>query len=375
MFAAPARSRLSVSLLFATMGVILGSWAGRIPDLKNQTKLSDQSWGLVNGFSTLGSLLSLLFIATVVARVGLRRVALLGACLLVVVVPLSALSTSGAMLLTGLFVQGFAFNALSPTMNAQAVLVEMSYGRSILSGFHACFSAGQLLGGLLATLAIARGTSPAAQLALTDAVLGACVLATARWQPADKEPQGAAGAGRPRLTLRGVSPQLAALAAVAFLGSVCEATAGQWAGIFTATTIGAGPRAGATAYSCVAFAYLVGRLFGSRVTNRLGGPRLLRWAGVAGAASMMIVLPATNQWTAWCGFALFGFSCSCMLPTVFSLAGNAPGLTPAQGASMMVGGQWPAYLITPILVGTVASLAGLRAALAILVLSALAVAW
>ena len=155
------RQRVAVWLLFALMGTTTGSWAARVPDVRRQVSLDDAGWGLANTASTAGSLLSLLLVAALIGRVGARRLTAVAAPLVLVNAPLMALSSSPAPLVAGLLVQGFALNLLSTPMNAQAIEVERAAGRRIMSTFHAGFSVGQLVGGLIGVVAARADLAPA----------------------------------------------------------------------------------------------------------------------------------------------------------------------------------------------------------------------
>ena len=61
------------------------------------------------------------------------------------------------------------------------------------------------------------------------------------------------------------------------------------------------------------------------------------------------------------------------MPTVMTLAGNQPELPSATAVALISIGQWPAFLLGPPIIGGLAELFGLRAALAVVVLSAAAI--
>ncbi|WP_092863898.1 MFS transporter [Quadrisphaera sp. DSM 44207] len=362
------RQRAAVSLLFALMGATTGSWAARIPDVREQVSLDDARWGLATTASTGGSLLSLVLVAVVIARVGPRRLTRLAAPLLLINAPLLASAHHPVPLVAGLVVQGFATNLLSTPMNAQAVQVERAAGRPVLSTFHACFSLGQLAGGLAGVVAASAGLVPAVQLAATGAVLGMLLAVTARWQPPDDVVP-----AHERTRLR-VTPQLALLAGIALLAALVEGTTVQWSAVYAADALGAGAAAGAAALACFSLAMVVGRLVGDRVVERLGRARSIRASAVLTACGLALALGVGTPLAAGAGFALVGLGSACVVPTVFGLAGNQPGTAPGQGVAVAALGMWPAFLLGPPLVGALAGLAGLRSALWLLVVAAAGIA-
>ncbi|GGL91071.1 MFS transporter [Nakamurella endophytica] len=366
---APRAQRASVALQFFAMGTTTGSWAARIPTVRAQIGLSDAQWGLAALASTAGSLISLLTVMYLVGRVGPRRMACAGVLLLLLNAPLLAGSTHPAALVQGLLVQGLATGLLAPSMNAQAVEVERSYGRRIMSSFHACFSVGQLAGGVFGALAAGAGMSPRAQLVVSSAVLLVLLLAGYRTLPAD--PPRVAG-GR-RREARRVTPQLALLAVIALLASVNEGAAVQWSAQYTSGYLAAGASVGAVTFTTFSVAMAVARTVGDRLLNRLGPSRFVLLSELVVASGMAVGLATGTVWGALLGFAALGIGSACVVPTLMGLAGQQPGIPTAVGVSVVSLGQWPAILLGPPLVGGIAGLVGLRAALYALVVAAVVI--
>ena len=368
--AAVRRARRSVIALFVLMGTTTGSWAARIPGVRDQLHIGDAQWGLATVGATVGSLVALIVVMAVVVRTGPRRLALTGGTLLLFTAPLAAGSTSIAPLVSALALQGLATGLLAGPMNAQAVEVERLYGRRIMSSFHAFFSLGQLAGGLLGTLASHLGIRPATQLAGSGVVLGVLLLSTFRGLPQDRRGPRPARS-EPRRPLRGrFTPQLLLLAIIALLASINEGSAAQWSAQYTAHTLGAGAAAGAATYTCFTIAMTLSRSAGDRWVNRLGQRRFIRVSEALVVVGFGSCLLAGTPLAAGIGFALLGLGSGCIVPSVMGLAGNQPGLPAGKGVAVVSLGQWPAMLVGPPLIGAIAGLVGLRDALFTLVVAA-----
>lgn len=367
--AATRHARFSVVVLFALMGTTTGSWAARIPGVRRQVAVSDAQWGLANVASTVGSLISLTVVIALVARTGPRRLALVGAPLLLVDAPLLAGSSNSVALVAGLFVQGLATGLLAGPMNAQAVAVEGRYGRRIMSSFHACFSLGQLAGGLIGIVAAHTGVRPNVQLAGSGVVLAVLLLLTFRRLPTD------ARVVRParRSLAQRFTPQLLLLAGIALLASVNEGSAAQWSAQYTSGTLGGGATAGAATYACFTVAMTLSRSTGDRWVDRLGQRAFIRFSESLVAVGFGLALIVGTPVAAFVGFALLGLGSGCIVPSVMGLAGNQPGLPTGQGVAAVSFGQWPAFLVGPPLIGGLAGLVGLREALSVIVLAAVAI--
>ena len=383
--ARPIRARIAVAGVFAVVGMVLGSWAGRIPSVHAQVGLTDAQWGLVLLAAPVGSLVTLTLVSRLIAQVGARTLVRIGAAAVLVAVPFAALSTHPSMLAATLLVQGMSATLVSTSMNSLAVVVERRYRRRIMSTFHASFSLGQLAGGLASAAAALLGVAPGVQIAAVNVLLGGAVVATTRWLPDDRNDaadQAAAPAATAAPTAtaprRGrfaaITPQLALLAGIALLSSINEGAAVQWSAQYGAVTLGAGLGLGAVVFTCFSISMTAARFVGDRLVDRLGPARFLRVSALTAATGMTLALTTGTLWAAFVGFALLGIGSACMVPTLMSLAGNQPGMPAAQGVATVSRGQWPAFLLGPPLIGALAGVVGLRVSLGLVVLTTVAIA-
>ena len=372
---AAQRSRLSVVVLFFLAGSVFGGWAGRIPSIKGRLGLGDGPWGLVIMAVPIGTLLALMLLTRLITRTGARLLAVPGAVILLLIAPLAALSTSPWVLAAVLLVQGFAAGLLFSPMNALAVLVERDYRRSILSSFHAWFSAGQLGGGLTGAAAGALHVRPALQFGATNALLAVLLAATVRTLPPDRpltDDQLAPDAAQPRMRGRLVTPQLLLLATITLLTSINEGAALQWSAQYS-VSLGAAIAVGSLTLASYSLAIAVSRLFGDRVVQRLGRVRFIQLSAGVAAVGMGSALLVGTVPLALIGFAVLGFGSGCIVPTVITLAGNQPNVPAGRGVAIISLGEWPAFLLGPPIIGALAELFSLRSALGILVISSVCI--
>lgn len=378
-----SRARLAVSTLFLLVGVMVGSWAARIPGVRSQVVVDDAQWGLILLAAPLGTLTALVLVTKLIPRTGSRLLALVGSSLVVLVVPATTASQQVWVLAALLLLQGVSTGLVVTPMNALAVIVERGYKRRIMSTFHACFSLGQLGGAGIGAAAASLGVTPVQQLVPTGLVMLVAFLATQRWIPRDRPTIAPTRAVREAPAVRStdtteprtrtVSPQLLLLATIALLSSISEGSAVQWSAQYGAVTVGAGAGIGALVFSSYSVAMTVSRLFGDRVVGRLGRVPFIRVSALTAATGMAVGLGVGSTWSAFVGFTLLGVGCACLVPTVIGLAGNQPGLSAGRGVAVVSFGQWPAFLIGPPLIGALSGLTGLRVALGVTVLAGIVV--
>ncbi len=373
------RSRMAVGVLFVLAGAVMGGWAGRIPSVREPLGVSDGEWGLIVLAAPVGVLVSLLVLSRIITRTGARTPSIAGAAGMLAMVPVAALASTPSALVGCLLALGIAQGLLFGPMNALAVEVERAYGRSILSSFHFWFSGGQFLGGMLGVLAGVLQLAPPIQLAASSLLLAALYLATLRFlpdthrvavdPPALHEPAGAVpDADPPRA--RSWTPQLALLAAIGFLTSINEGGAVQWSAQYS-VSLGGGIAVGSLTLVCYSLAIALVRLVGDRIVEALGRRRFLQLSATISAVGLGAGLLIGTVPAALIGFACLGIGSGCIVPTVMTLAGNQPSVPSAKAVALISLGEWPAFLLGPPVIGGLAELVGLRAALGVIVAGAL----
>ena len=369
-------------MLFVLAGAVMGGWAGRIPSVREQLGVSDGEWGLIVLASPVGVLVSLLLLSRVITATGARRPSLIGAAVMLVMMPLAALASTPLVLVGCLLVIGLGTGLLFGPMNALAVEVERGYGRSILSSFHFWFSGGQFLGGMLGVLAGLLALSPAVQLAASNLMLAALFLATARFLPdTRRSTEDAPEVHEPLSSLpqpdaertprrkRSWTPQLVLLGAISFLTSINEGGAVQWSAQYSVSLSGS-IALGSLTLVCYSLAIASIRVVGDRIVGRLGRRRFLQLSAGLSVVGLGTGLLLGNVTGAMIGFACLGVGSGCIVPTVMTLAGNQPTVPTAKAVALISLGEWPAFLLGPPVIGGLAELFGLRGGLGVIVLGA-----
>ena len=114
--------------------------------MKRHIHASNGALGLTLSAVTVGSILSMTLVGGALGRFGSRRMTMVGTAGMVLVLPTLALVHTAPELAALLFAYGVAIAWTDVSMNTQAVLVEQLAGRPLMSGFHAWFSVGGLVG-------------------------------------------------------------------------------------------------------------------------------------------------------------------------------------------------------------------------------------
>jgi len=361
------RARWVATAVFAANGLLFGSWVPRIPDVRLELGLTSGSLGVALLAPAVGSLLSMPLAGAAASRYGSAAATRASFMLFSLVPFLIGLAPNLPLLWLALFSWGIGFGALDVTMNAQGVTVERARGRSTLSSFHAAFSFGGLLGAVLGSLGAAWSVPVAAQLAATSLVLLALILPFTGWLLPDRD---TADAGTPLFARP--SGRLLVLGIAAFAALVCEGAAADWSAVYLRADLGSSPGLAGAGFVAFSVTMTIGRLAGDGLNNRFGAGRTLPVLAALGSLGLAGGLLAATPALAVVGFALLGLGLSCMVPVLFSAAGDGSGPSgPAIAAVSTCG--YVGFIAGPALIGGLAELTSLPAALWLLpVLTAVA---
>ena len=371
--------RRSLALIFAAFGVFgitFGTWLVLLAELQSAFSLSPATLGGMLTTGLLASLIVMPLSGRAADRWGAGKIIAAAACFIGITL-LGASFADGYRSLLLLFLLFYASTAVYDVgVNAAAIRFEQTSGRQVLTYFHAAFSGFAALSALIVGSLTASGV-PFRLLylgpALAAAVLGGVMWRVRLSQPlADALPPDAAK-GRPAGLYR--SPAVLPLAVVAALAFLSEGEMGNWAAIYLRSSLELPALVGASGFAVFHGAMLTGRLLGARVTAYLGRQATLHAAGGIVASGMLLALSTDRQVLTLLGFSLVGLALSVVAPTVYSLAGDAVPGRAGEVSSVLTTVGYGGYLIGPILVGGIAEVAGLRLALATIVLAGLGIAF
>jgi fucose permease len=358
-------ARRAVTAIFLLNGLLMGSWAARIPAVKERLDLGEAELGLALGLVALGALVAMPVSGWMSARGGSRRttrLAFVGCC---VVLPLPALAPDYALLLPAALLLGAGNGSLDVAMNAHGVAVERRHESPILSSFHAAFSCGALLGAGSSALAASAGVDVRWHLlGVAVAALIAGLVACRSLLPADAD-----HAGEDAGPLLAWPPRaLWAVGAIGFCALVCEGATADWSAVYVRESLESSAGVAALAFAAFSATMTIGRLLGDRLTTAWGAEALVRRGGLLSAAALAAALLIGHPIAAIAGFALLGIGIATMVPVVFRAASEVDGVTPGVGIAAASTMGYFGFLVAPPIIGGAAELTSLPVALGLLVL-------
>jgi hypothetical protein len=358
------QARVSLTTIFASTGVFVGSWAARIPAVQSEFHLSLARLGLTLACMTLGAIFSSPLAGFVSPRYGSRSLLRFSAPFQALAFAFIALAPSRILLGLALFLMGAVNGLVQVSMNAQAIALEARYGRTILSMMHGGFSIGMMGGALVASLVVHLGVSYRTHLLAVSSLLllvgigiGFFLIETER----------VARAHRRRITL---SLALTVIVVVSFFELFCEGTATSWSAVYS-HRVGSSGAIAALTFGLYSLTMTAGRLRGDRLVLRMGVGGLIRTGSAAAACGLGLALAFPTPLFVLLGFALFGLGLSCQAPTLFRAAGQLP-LPEGQGLAALLVASWPAFLLVAPVIGGLSKVVSLREALLVTFAAAVA---
>lgn len=363
--------RIAVTGVFVVHGLLFASWTAHIPHVKVRLGLTDGTLGFALLGAPVGSVCAMVASAYLLPRLGSRRIvqiALVGYC---ATGPLVGLTGTLPALLGALFVWGAFQGSLDVAMNTQAITVERADRRVLMSGLHGSWSIGSFAGAGIGALAVGAGITLTSQLLVlgTLAILAAGLLTT-RMLPDRADQHGAAtaadGSGCRSPTVSRWSGGMVLLGAIAFASMLCEGASADWASVYMAGPLHAAAVESGLAYATFALAMVTIRLSGNRLLTRYRSDRLLPTLAVLATVGFSVGLLIGRPVAALAGFACLGVGLASVVPAVFSAAGRIPGLHPGTAVATASACGWAGFVCGPPLIGRLASLSSLPAALILL---------
>lgn len=311
-------ARRAIATVFFVNGATFSSWTPRLPEVQQRLDISDAALGLTLLGMGLGGLIASVISGRLVDRWGSRTTTMTTSAALSLLLPVLAFAPTAPVVFAGLLVLG-AFDGLTDVaMNSQALQLERRMGRSIITRFHALWSAGAVTGGVVASRAAAAGVTLRVQLMVTAGVLVVTTVAASRWLLADRR--------RPHLAVdhhRQPAPARIVLVRLFLVGvaiAIAELPPHDWSALMMRDRFDLSAGAAGLGFVAVAGGMFAGRLAGDHATDRFGLERTRR-SGAA-LAAVGIVLAATLPVALLAGGALFvaGIGLSSLFPLTFKVA-------------------------------------------------------
>jgi predicted MFS family arabinose efflux permease len=352
-------ARRATQLFFLLAGVGAACWAPMIPYAKARLELDEARLGILLLCLGVGCAGSIPFAGYFSHRYGNRIVLTVAGLIVCFALPLLAIAPSPVLLGAALVVFGAGLGVGDVAMNAHAVDVEKLHGHPLMSGFHALFSIGGLVGSAGMTALLGAG-APLITCALGAGIaLGAIVVTQRRHVVVTPRDEAIA-----QRSMFSIPPSIAilvgVLCAILFLA---EGAMLDWSAVFLRSERGFALANAGLGYAAFSVAMAAGRLLGDRLTAQLGPVRIVRAGSAIAAAGFLLACGLPWRATSLIGFILVGIGASNVVPVLFSAAGRIPASSTGVAIATVTTFGYAGMLLGPALIGFVAQATSLPFAL------------
>jgi MFS family permease len=366
---------LFAASLFSLLGFHVGVWAVQLAPLSAGLHLDPAALGAAVTVAAAAGLVTLFAGGTLADRVGRRPVLVIGFAGTGTAFVLLAMAGRFGTLIPAVLLYGLSVSFVDLGANTVGSAYEQAYAVTAMTGLHAWFSAGALTGAIGSAAALGAGVSyRAVYLALAAVLAGGLLTALLAAIPAP--PATAPGSLPPRRAGRAVWRIPAVLFAIALISVTFfgDGALESFLSTYLQRTLAGGVLLSGIGIGSYHFASLLGRLTATAVLRRYGERRVVRAAGLLAAAGLLTAVIAPDAAGAIGGLLLVGFAIAPVVPTTLSLAGrSAPGRS-GQAVAAATAAGYGAFILSPLTIGLIAQATSLRLALALLVLTSLAIA-
>ncbi|MEI6362810.1 MAG: MFS transporter [Actinomycetes bacterium] len=367
-----AHARLAGSWAYASQGLCFAALVTRVPTIQERFSLTEGSLALLLGLVPIVAGVGSIVAGSLISRFGSASVLRVLGPLTPIALVLVGFSPTMPLLVASLCLIGFALGAVDATMNAQAVAVEVKYGRSLVGSFFAVFSLASIVGAGMA--AITAGTSlPLGWFfVIVAAIVIPVQLVVGRWllrgrvelsgQVDDVSPEHPS-AIKPHVPWRPIVVIGIALAAV----YIADSAASNWSAVYLTKALGSSESVAALAYAVYALTMLIARTFVDRGVMARGPVLLVRIGASVGVVAAILIAVAPSEAWGLIAFGILGAGLAPVIPLAFTAAAQHDEMGTGVAIARVNVFNYVGFVLGAPLIGLVADMSSLRWAFAMLV--------
>lgn len=341
------RSITSTRIAFFIAGLSLATWAPLIPLAKIRLMADNGTMGMVMLAFGIGSLLMMPLSAVLASRYGCRVVFNIATLVMLMLLPALATFDTPLTLALALLVFGSGIGSMDVVANIHAVHVEKLAGRPIMSGFHALFSIGGIVGSGLVSALIIYGLTPLGTVSIVMILVLGLLIITYGGMRSYPEPDDSPFFVIPK----GIVIVLGTLCFVAY---IIEGSMLDWSGILLTNHTNITAHYAGVGYTTFALAMTLGRLLGDWLIESLGRFNVFLVSSLIATAGIGVVVGGVNLFTMVCGFFLIGAGLSNVVPIIFSVAGRQTAMPTTLAVAAISSIGYSGILLGPAFIGAIA---------------------
>lgn len=365
------KQSIATRVVFLVAGLTMSAWAPLVPFAKSRLSLNEATLGTLLLSLGTGSLIAMPFTGKLVFLYGCKNLIITAIAFILFTLPLLAMVSTLPLMTLCLAMFGAAIGVLDVAMNIQAIGVEKSARRAMMSGFHGFFSIGGFVGASLVSALLWLGLTPLK--AILSLLIPVILMVWSHRNALSNVKEHHSGSRLFSLPCG----RVLLLGVFCFILFLTEGALLDWSALFLTQVRDMPASHAGTGYAIFSVAMTLGRLSGDRVVKYFGDTRVLFCGSLCAAAGLFIAVSVGNSLVTLAAFFMVGLGAANCVPILFSAAGRQKIPPPDIAISAMTLVGYTGILVGPAFIGGIAHWVNLTAAfiligLLILVVSACA---
>ena len=348
---------ISCRMIFFIVAFYTGLWTIRIPDIKDQISTDYLGIGYIFFAFALGSIILMLMASYILKKFSSKKVIELagyGQAISWLFVPF--INNLNYFLILA-FIVGCTYGIFEVSMNLQASNIEKRKKKSMMSGFHAFFSLGLLIGSLFTSFMVEIKLSLLVNVIIVVMILLPMTIFFSRFLQQDQNET----SQKNNKSIFFIWPMIIfILVLITVTDSFTEGAVDAWAALYMRDVIlVSGFSIGAATIS-FNLAMVFGRIFGDKIRDFLGTFNFLILLFLISFTGLFIIIFYSTLISSIIGFCIIGLGISSLVPLAYSIAGKTVNIDSAVGISIISIAAYGVFMVAPAIMGFIANAFGLN---------------
>lgn len=338
----------SVVWVFASLNIMIGTWALYIPYVKTKLNLNDSEIGFALFCVGLGLLLVLPLVPILTKYIGLGRYTFIGICFFSLAFTMPLIATNYIFLCASLVIVGVFSGSTDVAMNTLVSQIEKEDQVNFMSSAHGFFSLGGAIGASIGTLFMVYFKVPFYHMLVMAFLVIASNLWLCKKYIKIREYQEITSEEKSKIK---IFKPLLILAFLAFVVMSNEGAIEHWSAIYLIEVVKV-PAENLSGFGFLLFSIMMttGRFFGDSISQKIGSTKMIILGCVFASVGYIAVLLDVYE-ISILGFGIIGLGLSVMIPEVVRMAGKTKGIASSKSISFVSGIGFVGFLLGPVTLG------------------------
>jgi len=352
------RTRIAISLFFFSHGLILSSWASRIPVIKTNLGISDAELGTLLLLMPVGQVSTMPLSARLINHFGSKNAVKYSFLLYPLILVIIGTATSYTQLAIALYFFGVVGNLSNIAVNTQGVELENILKKPMMSSFHGTWSISGFIGALIGLLLLNFNQTPLIHFSVIFLLVVSIWIFNTNFL---LHVVPVKGVRKDRRSIfRYLDKTLIRLGLIGFLSMAIEGAMFDWSGVYFQDIVRAPEQLIILGYTSFVLMMATGRFLGDWLITKLGRKRLIQLCGILMSTGLIISVFYPTVVLCTIAFMVIGLGSSCSVPTVYGVAGKHKAVSAGNSLTLISTIAFLGFLMGPPMIGFISDLFDLR---------------